>query len=174
MKTEPGKMRRGNAVTCACLIIFLCAALPAWGFDGLDIPQIQALAEKGDAQAQSKLGVMYASGLGMKLDKQQAFKWYAKSAEQGYPVGQWNLAFMYVRGEGTAENFEKARELFRKSAESGFPNAQYDLGMMLLNGLGGQLDREEAERWFQRAADQGYREAKKMLKELGAEKPSDG
>jgi TPR repeat protein len=167
-------MLKECAVTCACLVSLLCAAPPARGFDGVDIPQIRALAEQGDAVAQSKLGVMYASGLGMKLDKQEAFRWYGKSAEQGYPVGQWNLAFMYVRGEGTARDFAKARELFRSSAQSGFANAQYDLGMMLLDGLGGPPDRDEAEQWFRRAADQGYREAKKILQELAAEKPSKG
>jgi len=152
----------------------MVSGLPASGFDGMDIVQIKKKAEAGDAEAQSKLGVMCASGLGMKLDKQEAVRWYRKSAEQGYPVGQWNLAFMYVRGEGgVAENFAEARELFRKSATSGFTNAQYDLGMMLLNGLGGELNRKDAEKWFRMAAEQGYREAKKILEELDSGKPSE-
>ena len=42
-------------------VIFLCVAcLPAWGFDGMDtIDQIRKLAEGGNAEAQSKLGVFY-------------------------------------------------------------------------------------------------------------------
>lgn len=146
--------------------LFLLTAVPAWGFDGMDVVQVRKKAEAGNADAQSKLGVLYASGVGMKLDKKEAVKWYRKSAEQGYPVGQWNLAFMYVRGEGVAADLDKARELFRKSAESGFPNAQYDLGIMLLDGLGGKKDPEEAEKWLRMASGQGYREAKKILNEL--------
>jgi uncharacterized protein len=163
-------MAKFNGVTCACFIFLMVSGVSAWGFDGMDIVKIEKMARQGDAEAQSKMGVMYASGVGMKLDKQEALRWYRKSAEQGYPIGQWNLAFMYVRGEGgVAANFGEARELFRKSAESGLPNAQYDLGMMILNGLGGRQSRGEAEKWFRRAADQGYREAKKMLEELGSQ-----
>jgi hypothetical protein len=155
-----------KVVTRVCLFFLLVAGMPAWGFDGMDIVQVRKMAEAGNAEAQSKLGVLYASGVGMKMDKREAVSWYRKSAEQGYPVGQWNLAFMYVRGEGVAADFTEARQLFRKSAENGFANAQYDLGMMLLQGLGGKQDQNEAEKWFRMAAEQGYREAKKILKEL--------
>ena len=91
------------------------------------------------------MGVLYASGVGIPVDKQEAVRWYRKSAGQGYPVGQWNLAFMYIRGEGVEADFYEARRLFRKAAESGFANAQYDLGMMLLQGLGGTQDQDGAE-----------------------------
>ncbi len=160
------KMKNMNARICFCLILFIVAVVPAWGFDGVDIPGLKQMAEEGNADAQSKLGVLYASGVGIEMNKHEAVKWYQKSAEQDYPVGQWNLAFMYVRGDGVEVNYTKARELFQKSADSGFANAQYDLGMMYLQGLGGKEDRGEAEKWFRMSAEQGYREAKKILKEF--------
>jgi uncharacterized protein len=166
MKVRDSKMGRFKIITCVCFLFLSMTITTAWGFDGMDIVQVRKLAEEGNADAQSKLGVLYASGVGMNMDKREAVRWYLKSAEQGYPVGQWNLAFMYVRGEGVETNFAEARRLFRKSAESGFANAQYDLGMMLLQGLGGKQDRSEAEKWFHMAAEQGYREAKTILKEL--------
>ena len=166
MKLRDSKMIKLHSITRLWLILLLLAGMPAWGFDGMDIVGIKKIAEAGNAEAQSKLGVLYASGVGMNMDKQEAVRWYRKSADQGNPVGQWNLAFMYVRGEGVDVNFTDARELFRKSAESGFANAQYDLGMMLLQGLGGKQDQTEAERWFHKAAEQRYREAKTILKEL--------
>ena len=103
----------------------------------------------------------------MKMDKQEAVRWYRKSAEQGIP-GRPVESGIHVRAEEkeSKPTSLKRAELFRKSAESGFANAQYDLGMMLLQGLGGKQDRNEAEKWFHKAAEQGYREAKKILKEL--------
>ncbi|GFO55676.1 hypothetical protein GMSM_26830 [Geomonas sp. Red276] len=154
------------ALAGAACALLMAAALPARAFDGIEIAQVKQRAEQGDAAAQSKLGVLYSSGVGMRMDKKEAVKWYQKAADQGYPVGQWNLAFMYVRGEGVEADLVKARELFTKAAETGFANAQYDLGVMFLDGLGGKQDREEAKKWFSRAAGQGYREAKKMLEEL--------
>lgn len=41
------------------------------------------LAHQGDANAQKNLGVMYDNGDGVKQDKQQAFEWFLKAAEQG-------------------------------------------------------------------------------------------
>jgi len=166
--TRNHEMVKSNAVLSFCFMFLLAAGMPVWGFDGMDVVQVKKMAEAGDADAQSKLGVLYASGVGMRMDKQEAARWYRKSAEQGNPVGQWNLAFMYVRGDGVEANYTEARELFRKSAENGFANAQYDLGMMLLQGMGGTQNREEAGKWFRTAAAQGYREAKQILNELAA------
>lgn len=172
-KDAPGRqgafgknMKTSKKFSWICLIYLVLCAMPAAGFDGLDVDRITMMAEAGDAEAQSKLGVLYASGIGIKRDIHEALKWYRKSAEQGDPMGQWNLAFLYVRGDGVAADFVQARELFRKSAESGLPNAQYDLGIMLLDGLGGKQDTDEAMKWFRKSAGQGYREAKKILKDL--------
>jgi uncharacterized protein len=159
-------------VTTALLLatLMLAASLPASGFDGVETAQIRKLAEAGNADAQSKLGVLYAQGMGgFPRDKKEAASWYRRSADQGDPLGQWNLAFLYVKGEGVEADYAKARGLFRKAAETGFVNAQYDLGMMLLEGLGGDQDRQEAEQWFHRAADQEYKEAVQILKELNPE-----
>lgn len=41
------------------------------------------LAEKGNASAQYYLGEMHEQGLGTQQNIQEAFKWYAKAAEQG-------------------------------------------------------------------------------------------
>jgi len=167
-------MKKTCSLICICFFLGIGAVLPAWGFDGIDIPALKKQAEQGDPDAQSKLGVMYATGVGMKMDKKEAVKWYEKSAAQGDPVGMWNLAFMYIKGEGGLEkDYAKARNLFRSSAELGYANAQYDLGIVLLDGVGGEPDKADAVKWFKKAADQGNRDAKKILKELGEKEPSD-
>ena len=167
-------MKKTCTLICICFFLAIGASLPAWGFDGIDIPELKKQAEQGNPDAQSKLGVMYATGVGMKMDKKEAVKWYKKSAGQSDPVGMWNLAFMYIKGEGGLEkDYMKARNLFRYSAELGFANAQYDLGIVLLDGVGGEPDKADAVKWFKKAAEQGNRDAKKILKELGEKEPSD-
>jgi len=151
--------------------VLLLAALPALAYDGVNIPEVKKQAEAGNAEAQSKLGVLYASGVGMAQDKDEAVRWYIKSAEQGYALGQYNLAMMYLRGEGgLKEDPVKGRELLQKAADQWLASAQYDLAIACLYGVGGAQSRDEAEKWLRRASSQGYREAKKKLDELAAAK----
>lgn len=51
-----------------------------------------AMAEKGDSRAQYFLGEMHEQGLGTRQDVDEAFKWYAKAAEQGDPWAKRKLA----------------------------------------------------------------------------------
>ena len=55
-------MTKLKVVICLWLIFLLAAVMPAWGFDGMDIATVKKMAEEGNADAQSKLGVLYASG----------------------------------------------------------------------------------------------------------------
>ena len=52
----------------------------------------KALAEQGDAPAQSNLGLMYEKGMGVTQDFPQAMRWYRKAADQGVAIAQSNLA----------------------------------------------------------------------------------
>lgn len=151
---------------------FMMVALGAaqvHAYDGTDFKTIKKLAEQGNPEAQMKMGVMLSSGVGVSQDKLEGLKWYKNSADQGYAPGQWNLAFVYIRGEVVPQDFKKAFDLLQKAAEAGFDSAQYDLGMMYLQGLAVPApDQDKAEVWFRRAAAQGNRDAKKMLKDLAA------
>jgi TPR repeat protein len=66
------------------------------------------LAEQGDADAQSNLGVMYYNGNGVPQDYAQAVKWYRKAAEQGHADAQSNLGVMYDKGEGVPQDYAQA------------------------------------------------------------------
>jgi TPR repeat protein len=74
-----------------CLFLFVFVLLPAMpansaGLDDADerLFKVQlAMAEKGESRAQYYLGEMHEQGLGTKQDVDEAFKWYAKAAEQG-------------------------------------------------------------------------------------------
>src|SRR5438046_2069591 len=56
------------------------------------------LAEQGDAQAQSVMGVLYAYGEGVPQDFAEASKWYRKAADQGNAKAQYHLGLMYANG----------------------------------------------------------------------------
>jgi TPR repeat protein len=72
-------------------LLYLCLLLVvvpggATGLDDADVRLFQvqlSLAEKGDAHAQYYLGEMHEQGLGTVQNIAEAFKWYAKAAEQG-------------------------------------------------------------------------------------------
>jgi len=51
-----------------------------------------AMAEKGESRAQYYLGEMHEQGLGTKQDVDEAFKWYAKAADQGDSLALRKLA----------------------------------------------------------------------------------
>ena len=56
------------------------------------------LAEKGDANAQFNLGLMYHSGLQVPFDEQKAVYWYQRAAEGGNQLAQEYLAVGYQEG----------------------------------------------------------------------------
>ncbi len=62
--------------------------------------QWRALAEAGDAEAQTALAGLYFAGLGAPEDAAEAVRWYRRAAEQGEPVAQQNLGDFYQRGIG--------------------------------------------------------------------------
>lgn len=160
-------MKRTFQLVCLLFLLSCFFCQGAIAYKDMNFDEVRTAAEKGDAAAQTKLGVAYSTGINVEIDKEEAFKWYKKAADQGYATGQWNLAFMYIRGEGVDADDKKARALFQSAAEQGFAPAEYDLGMMFLYGMGGKRSRVEALKWVRRSADQGYREAIGFLRSQG-------
>lgn len=159
-------MKISRLLACGGFLL-LSLSSPAMAYNGVDVPSVRGLAEAGNPEAQSQLGVLYSSGVGIAQDKAEAVRWYTRSAEQGFPLGQWNLAFMYLRGEGgLKEDPNKAHDLFRQAADKGFAPAQYDLAMMYIFGIAVEKNRDEAEKWLRRSAGQNYRAAERKLAEL--------
>ena len=128
--------------------------------------QVQKQAEAGDASAQTRLGWIYASGIGVLVDADKAVEWYQKAAAQGYPKAQYELGIMYGSGEtvtSVAKDPNKAAEWFQKAAAQGYPKAQLELGKMHLTGEGVTKDATKAVEWYQKAAAQGIAQAQTSL-----------
>ena len=119
------------------------------------------LAEQGDADAQYKLGVMYASGRGVPQDDAQAVAWYRRAAEQEHARAQYNLGVMYDDGRGVPQDDAQAVAWYRRAAEQDVAEAQFNLGFMYDNGRGVAQNYVQAHMWWNLAAAQGIETARK-------------
>ena len=117
--------------------------------------EIKAKAEGGDAEAQRKLGDIYAKGLSVKLDYKEAAKWYRQAADQGHPAAQTALGELYEVGQGVPRDETEAAKCYRQAAEQGHAPAQYSLAVLYVMGKGVPQDNAEALKWYRQAADQG-------------------
>ena len=86
----------------------------------MDIEKLKTSAENGNAESQCELAQTYFQ-LG---DKQKAFYWFKKSAEQGYDDGQLALGILYLNGEGVQKDKKQAISWLKKSAEQYNPDAK--------------------------------------------------
>ena len=112
-------------------------------------------AEKGDAEAQYNLGVMYDLGVGVPEDDREAAKWYRKAADQGYAAAQSALGLKSHSGRGVEKDDREAVKWLRKAADQGDSSGQLHLGRMYYRGEGVPKDFVKAYAWLNLAAAQG-------------------
>jgi len=116
-------------------------------------------ARAGDPDAQSKVGVLYANGLGGARDFAKAVKWFRKAARQGLAKGEYNLGVVYAEGRMVPRDYREAVKWYRRAAEQGFVEAQYSLGGMYHKGQGIAQSYVQAFAWLSVAAASGYEPA---------------
>lgn len=120
------------------------------------------MAERGVAEAQFKMGLKCANGIGTAQDYAQAGRWYLKAADQNHPLAQFNLGMMHAKGQGTPKDAVKSQEWFQKAAELGDAGAQYEIGIKHQRAIrDGRPENASgssiaAYQWLRLAADQGY------------------
>lgn len=73
------------------------------GFN-LQLRNIRKDAEKGDTNAQFKLGIIYNNGWGVPADIAEAAEWYRKAAEQGHVASKDMLRTTFFAKEGICTN----------------------------------------------------------------------
>ncbi len=127
------------------------------------LADLQKAAARGDADAQYKLGRIYAVGDGVPKDSSKAVEWYQKAAAQGNADAENNLGWAYANGEGVPKDVSKAIEWFHKAAAQGDADAQYRLGRIYAKGDGVPRDVSKAVEWYQKAAVQGHSDAQVSL-----------
>lgn len=125
-------------------------------------------ARQGDADAQFRLGEMWATGKGGARSRSAAFEYYRDAARQGHLEAQFRVGNMYKYGAAVSDE-DEAVKWHQKAAEQGHAEAQYTLGKMSDDGGRDQ----EAFQWYHQAAEQGHAEAQYRLGEIYEGKDSD-
>ena len=120
------------------------------------VKELRPLAERGNAEAQYRVGLMYEFGRGYPQDKAQGVAWLTKAASQGHAGAQQELGVIHTTGDGVPKDDAKAVAWFEKSAAQGNLAAQYNLGLMIARGDGTKEDIPKALEWFRKAAAQGF------------------
>ena len=127
------------------------------------IKEYRPLAERGDPEAQYRIGRMYEFGTGYPQDKAQGIAWLRKAAAQGHADAQQELGFVYATGDGVKQDDVQAVEWFRKAATTGDATAQYNLGLLYAKGQGVGKDYAQAIAWWRKSAVQGNADAQFKL-----------
>ena len=125
--------------------------------------EYRPLAERGNAEAQYRVGRMYEFGQGVPQDKTQGIAWVRKAAEQNHADAQQELGVIYATGDGVKQDDVQAVAWFRKSATQGDATAQYNLGLLYAKGQGVEKDLAQAIDWWRKSATQGNADAQFKL-----------
>ena len=124
-----------------------------------DYSQNIRAAEAGDARAAGIIADCYLTGIGVRPDINEAWKWYARAASKGDAESRYRLAILYRDGKGVKQNFKESAYWFRAAAKNGHPLAMLNLGDCYYEGRGVQGDYRIAAENFWRASDKGVPEA---------------
>jgi len=123
----------------------------------------QVRAERGDAQAQYELAMMYLRGEGVPKDVGTAQKWIRSAAKQGLAKADSVLGSWCLYGVGLPQNDSEAFQLYRSAAEKGDAAGEYGVGYMYRNGRGAAKNIDEANDWTRKSAEHGYAIAQSEL-----------
>ena len=161
-------MRNLTATICFAVALLLGSAGVSWSQDfqkgvaaahsgdfATALREWTPLAEQGEADAQTILGVMYEEGKGVPQDYKTAVKWYKLAAEQGDADAQTQMGFMYNKGKGVPQNDKTAVKWWTLAAEQGNALAQGNLGAGYAFGRGVLKDYVYAHMWGNIAATNG-------------------
>jgi TPR repeat protein len=154
-KPRAGRLSlRAALVRITALMGLLFFSMPASANDTATFNAMVALANKGDAEAQYHVGMMYNNGIGTQRDLRQAFEWFQKSAASNDPLGAYKLGCYYAgQGEGVvAADANEALKYKLIAAKAGYALAQHDVALV----YGKQENFEEAMKWSKQSGDQGY------------------
>jgi TPR repeat protein len=127
-----GRMRVGGLILAAQVLGSAAALAGPWE-DGVAaysrgdyVPAIRvfrAMAEQGNAKAQSVLGVMYRRGQGVSRSPVRAFLWFSRAAARGDAKARAELHEMSQAM--TSEELSQAREMAQACEASNYRSCEY-------------------------------------------------
>ena len=136
------------------------------GNDGLAFRYFQSAADKGLAQAQYYVGLIYEEGNCFNREAKshesllkQAAYWYKSAADKGVPEAQNNLGQLLEQGKGVSKNLWMAATMYRLSAIQGFLPGLNNLARVSEHGRGVKKNEQIAAECYRRIAKKGEAEA---------------
>ncbi len=130
--------------------------------DGLFDFQMK-LAEKGNAEAEYKVGEMYETGFGVEKNMDKALSWITKSAAQGHETAKFKLLYWDVEKNSITKSNKPEVEALISKARAGNPQAQFYVGKMHAHGIGVKKNTNKAIEWLNKAALVGVLAAESEL-----------
>ena len=154
LRQRVGELAQGLGIAAPAGDIDAASAAYRKGEYAKALRYVRPLADKGDARAQSILGLMYLYGRGVPQDDVVAATWFRRAADQDDIPGQFNLGVLYAEGRGVPQDHTEAARWYRLAADHGHPQAQYNLALSYAKGEGVSQDYVSAHMWFNLAAAQ--------------------
>ena len=96
------------------------AAASGQGSSVLEIETLIQAAERGDARAQTKLGLHYLHGYRVEKNEQEAVRLFRAAAGNREVGAQLVLGFCYLMGRGVEANRNEAKRFYKLAAENGY------------------------------------------------------
>ena len=126
-----------RAVTLATIFVALAPGEPVHAQQERtpqEVADLLTQAERGDPEAQLKVGEMYVAGRDVPQNDVVAFAWYRQAAEQGVAEAQFNVGLMYSAGRGVPRDEAEAVTWYQQAAAQGLAEAQVNLGVIFAAG----------------------------------------
>ena len=121
-------------------------------------------AAQGYAEAQYRIGLLYARGDGVVRSIPDAVVWFTRAAEDGHVEAQFQLGAIYANGSRPEpigpDNW------FKSASQRNGEVAQRNLNTLFPNGIAVEKDLDAAIRWMMAAARSGKMEAQNVLGEM--------
>ncbi|MDR3470460.1 MAG: tetratricopeptide repeat protein [Devosia sp.] len=122
----------------------------------------QIAAQNGMHDAVLAMGWFYLNGVGVKADKEEAIRWYRKSARQGDERAMFSLGqIAYI-----ARDYSEALLWFKRAADKGHCRSDFWIGKLYWRGQGVAQDRQVAHKHFVRASAEKLIEAQRVIRYL--------
>ena len=123
-------------------------------------------AQLGDPAAQTLLAELFAAGLGVPRNMDDAAFWYKQAAESGDASAQFKYGLMLLEGKHVEPDRAMAEELMKKAADAGNAFAQFNHAQLLVSQKPGDAGIFEAIPYFEKAAEQGVADAQYALAQI--------
>lgn len=120
-------------------------------------------AQLGDPIAQTLVAELFAEGLGVARNMDDAAFWYKQAAEAGDPAAEFKYAIMLLEGKYVPRDAAKSAELMTKAADAGNAFAQFNHAQSLVAAKPGPNGIKEALPYFEKSAEQGVADAQYAL-----------